>query len=74
MKNQHICPKCGSDDIFIVDGSAETHGAGNNIPNGMTIFSYIPVDRYICGNCGFVEEWLRKKDIERARNSKRAHK
>lgn len=74
MKNQHICPKCGSNDIFIIDGHAGAYGAGNNIENGLTVFSYIPVDRYVCGNCGFSEEWIRQEDIEKARHSKRAHR
>lgn len=73
MKNTGACPKCGSRDVFVVDGHAGAYGVGNNIPDGLTVFSCIPVDRYVCGQCGFSEEWLRQEDIERARHAKRAH-
>ena len=51
-ENTHICPKCGSKDIFVIDGHADAYDAGNNIPYDPTIFIYIPADRYICGACG----------------------
>lgn len=69
MKNTGKCPKCGNDDIIIVDGYAGGYGSGNNIMTGMTIFSAVPVDRYICASCGFSEEWIRKEDIDKCRNS-----
>ncbi len=73
MKNTRVCPKCGSKDIFVIDGYADSYGTGNNIQYGPTIFTYIPVDRYVCGTCGYSEEWLRQEDLDRARHSKRAH-
>lgn len=72
MKNTKKCPKCGSSDIFMVKGNAGAYGSGNNIPVGLTIFTYIPVDRYICGRCGYSEEWIRKEDVSDVRTSKRA--
>lgn len=72
MKNTHTCPKCGSRDIIIVEGNAGAYGVGNNIPVGLTIFSYVKVDRYLCGRCGFSEEWIRQEDIEKVRYSKHA--
>ncbi len=74
MKNTRRCPKCGSNDIFVVEGFSGPHGMGNNIQIGATIFSAIPVDRYICSNCGYSEEWIRVEDIQRAKESKRAYK
>ena len=65
-ENTHICPKCGSKDIFVIDGHADAYDAGNNIPYDSTIFIYIPADRYICGACGCSEEWLRQEDLEKA--------
>lgn len=65
-ENTHICPKCGSKDIFVIDGHADAYDAGNNIPYDPTIFIYIPADRYICGACGCSEEWLRQEDLEKA--------
>ena len=63
MKHTKLCPKCGSAALIIVDGYAGCYGAGNNIMTGMTVFSAVPVDRYICMSCGFTEEWVRKEDI-----------
>ena len=51
-ENTHICPKCGSKDIFVIDGHADAYDAGSNVPYDPTIFIYIPADRYICGACG----------------------
>lgn len=73
MKNTRQCPKCGSRDIFVIDGYCGAYGRGNNIEVGMTIFSAVPVDRYVCGECGFSEEWIRIEDIHKARKSKHAY-
>lgn len=63
MKNSKICPKCNSCNILRIEGRADAYGAGNNIPVGMTIFTYVKVDRYLCCECGYSEEWINKKDI-----------
>ena len=63
MKNTNICPKCKARNILKIEGRADAYGAGNNIPVGMTIFSYVKVDRYLCCECGFSEEWVNKQDI-----------
>ena len=57
---------------IMVKGYAGGYGTGNNIMVGMTIFSAVPVNRYVCGYCGFTEEWIDREDIERVRNSWRA--
>lgn len=72
MKNTGVCPKCGSSDVFLVEGYAGAYNSGNNIQAGLTIFSAIPVDRYVCARCGFSEEWIRTEDIQNARNSRHA--
>lgn len=72
MKNTRICPKCDSTDIVRIDGYAGAYGSGNNIMTGMTIFSAVNVNRYICCKCGFSEEWIDREDIEKIRNSKKA--
>ena len=74
MKNTKKCPKCGSIDILIVDGYAGAYGSGNNIMTGSTIFSAVKVNRYLCCDCGFTEEWVDKKDINQIEKSKRAHR
>ena len=71
MKYTKHCPKCGSYDILYAKGNAESYGAGSNIMCGVTIYSAVDVDRYICGNCGYVEHFVRTRDIEKLRKSKK---
>lgn len=63
MKNSRICPKCNASNVLRIEGRVDAYGVGNNIPAGMTIFSYVKVDRYLCCECGYSEEWVNKKDI-----------
>ncbi|MBQ1234803.1 MAG: hypothetical protein IIX77_04165 [Oscillospiraceae bacterium] len=63
MKVKKICPKCGSTDIVVVPGKAGAYGVGNNIQVGLTNFSAVLVDRYVCCSCGYSEEWIEKEDI-----------
>ncbi len=72
MKNNKMCPKCQSTNIVRIDGSVGAHGVGNNVMLGMTIFSAVKVNRYICCNCGFTEEWIDKEDIDEIANSNKA--
>lgn len=71
MKNSKTCPKCGMFDIVRIDGHAGPYGSGNNIMVGATIFSAINVNRYVCLNCGYSEEWIDKEDVEKLKNSKK---
>lgn len=63
MKYSGVCPKCGKSNIIRIEGQAKAYGAGNNIPVGLTIFSYVKVHRYLCLECGFSEEWIDHKDL-----------
>jgi len=74
LKKTGVCPKCGGQDILKVKGGAGAYGCGNNIMTGMTIFSAVGVDRYICRQCGFSEEWINTEDMERLENSKKVKK
>ena len=74
MKNSKMCPKCQSVDIVRIDGYAGAYGAGNNVMVGMSIFSAVNVNRYVCCNCGFTEEWIDKEDIDKIANSKNARR
>lgn len=65
MKNTNKCPKCGSSHIIKVPGHAGAYGSGNNIMVGMTIKSAVPVDRYLCTECGFSEEWVDLDKIDK---------
>jgi ribosomal protein S27AE len=69
MKKTKKCPKCGSNDIIRIPGFTGGYGAGNNIPVGFTIFSAVKVSRYLCGGCGFSEEWIDSKtDLRKLRS------
>lgn len=62
MKNG-LCPKCSSQDIVRVPGYSGAYGSGNHIPFSIGIISYpILVTRYVCGQCGFSEEWIEEPD------------
>ena len=59
MKTTQTCPKCQSKDVMRIPGSIGGYGAGNNIPLGRTIFGgFVKVTRFLCGACGFSEEWI----------------
>ena len=59
MKNQKRCPKCGSCDIVRVPDNQNRHASGNNIyTSSFTLMGKIPVIRYVCCECGYVENWV----------------
>lgn len=70
MKHSQMCPKCNGRDIIFVPGSIRWYGAGNNIVVGGFQRPAI-VDRFVCRNCGYSEEWIADKDLEKLANSKR---
>ena len=70
MKNTNICPKCQSTDIVRFNGWSGAYGAGNYVPTGL--FSTALVNRYICCNCGYTEEWIDKEHLEKVASSTRA--
>jgi ribosomal protein S27AE len=72
MKKSRICPKCGNSNIVRIDGSVSAYGAGNNAMIGNTIFSAVPVARYICCDCGYSEEWIDEADLPKVRESRKA--
>lgn len=65
MKNTNICPKCNSSDIVRIEGNAGAYGIGNNIQVGLTNFSAVLVNRYLCCNCGYSEEWIDKEALSK---------
>jgi ribosomal protein S27AE len=72
MKNSNLCPKCKSGNIVRIDGYSGPYGTGNNVMTGSTIFSAVNVNRYICLECGYTEEWIDSGDLEKIANSKKA--
>lgn len=65
MKSSGICPKCNGSQIIFIPGKAGAYGSGNNIEYGFTFFSYIPVERYLCCDCGYSEEYVDRDDIDK---------
>jgi len=73
MKNTRICPKCNRSNIVVVEGNVGAYGTRSNIMLGATILSEVKVDRYVCCDCGFLEEWIRKEDIPKLTNSRKVY-
>ncbi len=72
MKSTGICPKCKSESIVRFDGYAGPYGSGNNLMVGKSIFSAVNVNRYVCCDCGYTEEWIDTEDIQKIIDSKKA--
>ncbi len=58
MRDSGTCPKCGGTKILRIEGSVGVNGIGNNVTAGATVFSSVKLPRYICCNCGYMEEWV----------------
>ncbi len=58
MKHTKCCPKCGSNDLLYITPYGMD---GQVIPSGF--LSAIYLRRYICGSCGYSEEWVDLSDI-----------
>ncbi|MBQ8647365.1 MAG: hypothetical protein IJ484_04415 [Oscillospiraceae bacterium] len=67
MKNTHICPKCGGSDLVRIEGKVNQYG--NVVLTGVTVFSAVPVQRYVCCSCGFSEEWFDEEHLDQLRSA-----
>ena len=72
MKNTKRCPKCEGANIVRIDGNVGAYGTGNNVMVGASIFSAVKVNRYVCCNCGFTEEWIDTDELDRVKESRKA--
>lgn len=62
MKNSTYCPQCGSQNIVRVPDKPNRHTSGNNIyTSALTLMGKIPVIRYVCCDCGYVENWVERQ-------------
>lgn len=57
MKPQGKCSKCGCSEVLRVPSEIGVVG-GSAIRLGATMLSAVPVTRFVCAACGFVEEWV----------------
>lgn len=66
MMNTKVCPKCGSRHIVRVPDNQMRHASGNNIyTSSFTLARKIPVIRYVCCDCGCVENWVEGQNERR---------
>lgn len=57
MKNSGICPKCGSRNVVRIPDTGRYASSNSIYTTRATLFGKIPVIRYVCCSCGFVENW-----------------
>ena len=58
MKNTKRCPKCGALEILRVPDDAHRYLANSVCITGMLTVKRIPVARYVCRSCGYLEDWV----------------
>lgn len=59
MKHTGICPKCGGRAVLRIPDNPMRHASGNNIyTSSLTLAKKVPVIRYVCGQCGYTENWV----------------
>lgn len=68
MKLTGTCPKCQSNEVYAELGAFK-RGERGSIPLGNWTHFY--VDMYICTQCGYLEEYMTKDDLE---NTKKLEK
>lgn len=56
MKHSKKCPKCGGEDIAVTTGRKGTES--NTIMTGISYFGMVACDKFICLNCGYIEQWI----------------
>lgn len=70
MKNTNRCPKCGCADLIRVPDNAHRYLANSICITGAVMVKRIPVARYVCRECGYVEDWVEnrheREEIRRA--------
>lgn len=58
MKNTKCCPKCGSKNIVCVPDNAHRYLTNSIAITNVAWVKRIPVARYVCCDCGYVENWV----------------
>jgi ribosomal protein S27AE len=60
MRNSKLCPKCRSADIIRIPINRTSPYAF--VRTRLTIFGAVKLSRYVCGSCGYSEEWVDRPD------------
>ena len=58
MKNTKRCPVCGSSDVVRVPDGAHRYLANSICITRFPVVKRIPVARYVCIECGYLENWV----------------
>ena len=58
MKNNAVCPKCGSHIVVRVPDDAHRYLANSICITKLVTVERVPVARYVCCDCGYVENWV----------------
>lgn len=61
MKEGKRCPKCGSKEIIRVPDDAHRYLANSICITGLVTVKRIPITRYVCHECGYVENWAKTR-------------
>ena len=62
MKNGAKCPKCGGTHSIRISDNPYRYASGNNIyTTRATLLGKVPVIRYVCYDCGYVENWVENR-------------
>lgn len=71
MKNSWKCPKCCSTNIVRIPDNPNRYASGNNnYTTTVTLIGKIPVIRYVCCDCGYVENWVEgKTELRKLKNT-----
>ncbi len=68
MKNIGICPKCNSLEIYNNSNQSFNRRKILQIVNPTKIFDRgVALNSYICLECGYVEDYVSQKDLEKRR-------
>jgi ribosomal protein S27AE len=55
MKQDNKCTKCGSTELLAIPG---VPGEEPHIAVGHPVMHSVKVTRYVCGRCGYIEQWV----------------
>jgi len=67
MKNTGRCTKCGSEAVAVLDNSMGQQFT----PIRISALSVASTARYICCDCGYIEEWIiNEKDLKKLKKKK----
>lgn len=70
MKNARRCPKCGCADIIRVPDNAHRYLANSICITKAAWVKRVPVARYVCCQCGYVEHWVEaQQDLEQLKRA-----